>query len=316
MRPAASVWDFQPMVKQGLRPMASILCNTAESHLERRDREVALDVCRGEHRWFKIALVYFRHSSLAPFLFFSSLIHLLLLAAWPRPEKKEREEKPIPVAFVRLPEAKSGAGSPRKPRPVEPPAQAPKNQAPLRGQTEERQASPRENELSVKAPESDPRPATQEEVFYAKRAEKTPELRSPVIEPALPTLKELLPPGIWVRAEEGGAISLDTREPRYLSYFSRIKQAIELVWEYPEPALRSRLEGKLVLEFTILENGQLEELRLIRSSGSAILDNEAARAVKAASPFEPIPPSIGKSRLQVIASFEYLDNRLRYGILP
>lgn len=116
------------------------------------------------------------------------------------------------------------------------------------------------------------------------------------------------------RKEE--AVQLNTREPKYISYFASIKRAIELVWEYPEPALRYGLQGKLVLEFTIVGNGQLESTRLIRSSGFSVLDREAMRAVKAAAPFHPIPPWIGKNRLEVIASFEYLDNRLKYSFTP
>ncbi len=56
--------------------------------------------------------------------------------------------------------------------------------------------------------------------------------------------------------------------------------------------------------------------RLIRSSGFSILDEEAIRSVQAAAPFHPIPPVIGKNRLPIIASFEYLDNRLKYSFAP
>jgi len=136
----------------------------------------------------------------------------------------------------------------------------------------------------------------------------------------LPTLRELLPPVRLFpsqgQAKNDGRIRLDSRETKYLSYFARIKRAIELVWEYPGPALQQGLEGKLVLEFAILGDGRLEKAHLIRSSGSPILDEEAIRAVRAASPFHPIPVGIGRDRLEIIASFEYLDNRLRYGFVP
>lgn len=145
--------------------------------------------------------------------------------------------------------------------------------------------------------------------------------RPAIVQRQLPTLKELLPPVTWAPPRErargnGETVRLDTREPKYISYFASIKRAIEIVWEYPEPALRHGLQGKLVLEFTILGNGQLDRTRLIRSSGFRVLDEEAMRAVRAASPFRPIPPWIGKNRLEIIASFEYLDNRLEYGFTP
>jgi len=141
-----------------------------------------------------------------------------------------------------------------------------------------------------------------------------------IVQRPLPTLKELLPP-VASSPSEGsasseGPIRLDTQEPKYISYFDSIKRAIEIEWQYPEPALRQGLQGKLILEFTVLGNGTLERARLIRSSGFSVLDEEAIRAVRAAAPFHPIPPWIGKARLDIIASFEYHDNRLKYGFAP
>lgn len=134
----------------------------------------------------------------------------------------------------------------------------------------------------------------------------------------LPTLNDLLPPATRSppegrRSSSEDAVRLDTRDPKYVSYLTSVKRAIELVWEYPEPALRHRVQGKLVVEFTILGNGVLEGTELIQSSGFPVLDREAIRAVRAAAPFQPIPPRIGKARIDIIASFEYHDNRLRAG---
>lgn len=130
----------------------------------------------------------------------------------------------------------------------------------------------------------------------------------------LPTLKELLPSATWssssARAEM--PISLNTNDPVYVTYFSKIKQLIESQWEYPELALRYGLQGRLALQFMIGANGQLEQLRLIRSSGSQVLDEEAVRAIKAAAPFPPIPPWIKPNPLLISASMEYHDNRLNY----
>lgn len=178
------------------------------------------------------------------------------------------------------------------------------------------------------AKKSTPLPEESERAAPEIRPEKErirPEPKNPsvdreqftILQRPLPSLKELLPPPTWSASRERSSsreepIRLDTREPKYLTYFNSIKRAIELVWEYPEPALRHGVQGKLVLEFTILANGSVEAARLIRSSGFSVLDQEALRAITAASPFHPIPPWIGKNRLDIIASFEYLDNRLHY----
>ena len=75
-------------------------------------------------------------------------------------------------------------------------------------------------------------------------------------------------------------------------------------------ALRYGLQGRLSLEFTIGGSGQLEQLRMTRSSGSQVLDEEAPRAIKAAAPFPPIPSWIKPILLSISASMEYHDNRL------
>jgi TonB family protein len=88
------------------------------------------------------------------------------------------------------------------------------------------------------------------------------------------------------------------------AYFDSIKRSIELGWQYPELALRYGLQGKLLLQFSILGNGKLESAKIIRSSGFNLLDNEALRAVSAAV-LPPIP-----ERLLISAWMEYrLDGR-------
>lgn len=139
-----------------------------------------------------------------------------------------------------------------------------------------------------------------------------------VAERPLPSLKDLLPPPTWSSsgARSSAPVSLNTRDPVYVTYFNKIKQMIESQWEYPEMALRYGLQGKLALEFTISGSGQLERIRLIRSSGSQLLDDEAVRAVKAAAPFPPIPPWIKPNPLSISASMEYHDNRVNYRFGP
>lgn len=155
-----------------------------------------------------------------------------------------------------------------------------------------------------------------------EKPRETPARREPiqeatvVTERPLPTLKELLPSATYSSADgrSGGAVSLNTRDPIYVSYFVKIKQNIEQQWEYPEVALRYGLQGRVSLEFTIGGGGQLEQLRMIRSSGSQVLDEEALRAIKAAAPFPPIPSWIKPVPLSISASMEYHDNRLNYRV--
>lgn len=136
--------------------------------------------------------------------------------------------------------------------------------------------------------------------------------KSVVSERRLPTVKELLPPLTYSSGDNRTPVSLNTRDPVYVSYFNRIKQAIEINWEYPELAKRYGLQGKLSVEFTVGADGQLEQLRMVRSSGSQLLDDEALRAIKAAAPFPRIPAWLKGSSLPISASMEYSDSRLNY----
>jgi len=249
-------------------------------------------------------------TSLIPFLLFSLALHLFFFFSWPNPPKREKITEQIPVAFLPSPEEKKTKPVKKtksiRTRPSKVPAQVAKKSTPL---PEEIKRDPWElSERERKREEPD--------YFKDQARGKNIIARRP-----LPTLKDLLPPVTWSSSGDPttireGAVRLDTRQPKYISYFTSIKRAIEVMWEYPEQALRHGLQGKLVLEFTILRNGDLRGARLIRSSGYSVLDREAMRALQIASPFQPIPPWIEKSRLDIIASFEYYDNRLKYGLIP
>lgn len=106
-------------------------------------------------------------------------------------------------------------------------------------------------------------------------------------------------------ADDNMPISLDTTETKYASYFARIKRQIERVWSYPAEAAQRGISGELTLRFQISREGNLLGLIIIDKSGSEILDLAAFKAVKDAVPFYPIPSSIDKDKLTILATFVY-----------
>jgi len=129
--------------------------------------------------------------------------------------------------------------------------------------------------------------------------------------PEKPITKGDLLPGRRDLIGSHRAIPLNTSDVRYASYTQTVKQWIESRWEYPDLAKQYGLQGRVVVEFTIRQNGHIELLSLVRSSGSKLLDEEAVRAIKAAVPFKPFPRSIQETSLRIIAGFIYSDQRLR-----
>ena len=101
------------------------------------------------------------------------------------------------------------------------------------------------------------------------------------------------------------SIPLNTKDAKYVSYFSRVKQQIQRVWIYPPQATKNPMGGELSLKFEISKDGNLLSLRLINTSGSNILDANAIKAVKGAAPYYPFPRTIPKEKLSILATFVY-----------
>lgn len=107
-------------------------------------------------------------------------------------------------------------------------------------------------------------------------------------------------------------VDLSTKEFKYISYFTHLKRKIEGVWNYPEESILRGEQGRLFLVFTLNKKGELEDIKLIDSSGYKNLDKEAIRAIKVASPFNPFPKSWELEKLHIRASFEYSFKRFIY----
>lgn len=109
-----------------------------------------------------------------------------------------------------------------------------------------------------------------------------------------------------VKEEE--SVSLNTTEFKYYAYFAHLKRQIELAWNYPTEAQKNRWGGRLSVIFTIEGDGRVSSVKLLKSSGYEILDEYAIKAIWIASPFNPIPESIGTKRLKITANFQYINS--------
>jgi TonB family protein len=255
------------------------------------------------------------NTSLVRFFFVSVAVHTLFFSfIYLGRHVKIAPQDPIAVSLLLAPENEQPAPTPvprapTRPFKVKAPTVVAKKDSPV---SKERSFPAQEKTVKNEISRQDSIPAAPPSVPPSEPIRE----KTVVAERELPTVKDLLPPLTWSSSNSrvSAPVSLNTRDPIFVSYFNKIKQSIESEWEYPELALRYGLQGKLSLEFTIANDGQLAQLRLIRSSGSQLLDEEAIRAIKAAAPFPPIPPWIKPNPLPVSASMEYHDNRLNYGL--
>ncbi|MCK5681416.1 energy transducer TonB [bacterium] len=107
------------------------------------------------------------------------------------------------------------------------------------------------------------------------------------------------------KLKRGTEISLNTLDYKFHSYYLALKRKIELVWEYPYKARRTGAQGRLLMRFVINQDGSLAEVKILRSSGNALLDSEAVRAIHNAAPYPPLPERMHSKRLAITATFEY-----------
>ena len=105
--------------------------------------------------------------------------------------------------------------------------------------------------------------------------------------------------------EEGEAKSLNTDDIRFGSFLRHFETAVYGVWNYPREAARRGIEGITPVRITFNRKGDIEQVELLKSSGSDILDNEVLRALHHIGSIGSLPKGYTKDKFYLIASFHY-----------
>ena len=81
---------------------------------------------------------------------------------------------------------------------------------------------------------------------------------------------------------------------------------------YPREARANQLYGDVRLLVKLQASGIVEEITIMSSSGSTVLDSAAIESIRLASPFEPFPKSLANKydRIDVIRTWQFRENRL------
>jgi len=124
-----------------------------------------------------------------------------------------------------------------------------------------------------------------------KRIDKKPDQPRPELKPP-PLPKQITAQQVpQERIEEKVDVTSPDKDA-ILRYQDMVKQEIEEARRYPLWAKKHGIEGITHLYFTILPSGIGQDIKIIHSSGSNILDEEAVATVKRANPFHPIPKEV------------------------
>lgn len=104
-------------------------------------------------------------------------------------------------------------------------------------------------------------------------------------------------------------VSASTREYAYANYLRAWVDRAERVGNlnYPDQARQQRLGGQVVITVGVRRDGSLESARVLRSSGTPLLDDAALRIVQLAQPYPPLPDARdGVDILQVTRTWSFL----------
>ena len=88
-------------------------------------------------------------------------------------------------------------------------------------------------------------------------------------------------------------------------YLRKVLERIARFKRYPREARRDGVVGKVMVRFIVLADGSLQSPLLTGSSGDSRLDQAALDMLSRASPFPPIPRSLGVGKLELSLPVEF-----------
>ena len=108
------------------------------------------------------------------------------------------------------------------------------------------------------------------------------------------------------RKERNGEINkVDLNENEDFFYYKIVKEKIIKKIVYPEIARRRNIEGNVKIGFIVLRNGELEEIKVIKSSKYEILDKNSIDIIKSAFPFPKFPDTLNYEKILFVMDFNY-----------
>jgi protein TonB len=193
-----------------------------------------------------------------------------------------------------------GGGGPQAPPPSAPPEAKP---AP----TAEPAPPPPEKKQILKPPtpvkpeaKGLPDPDTAKNASPRKKA--TPEPQRAVAGASSSTGTGTATPGLDIMAPAGPGVPGGT-DPGGDWYLAGVQRKIWVLWNQQ---IRSGPQRSVSIQFSILADGSVTDVRVAATSGVYLLDQAAQRAIHTAAPFTPLPEHYATDRFTITATFKPL----------
>ncbi|HEU4409403.1 MAG TPA: energy transducer TonB [Polyangiaceae bacterium] len=105
---------------------------------------------------------------------------------------------------------------------------------------------------------------------------------------------------------QGPLVDLDGSDPRLSDYHRRLLAKIHPLWAnaFPRWAALEGLQGLAIIQFTVLADGSITGVRVLRPSGVPEFDENVRRAVLRAAPFAPLPANFNARSVNFKITFD------------
>lgn len=95
----------------------------------------------------------------------------------------------------------------------------------------------------------------------------------------------------------------DEDKSGFSTVLAGIRERIERARFYPDQARRQGVEGVVEVEFTLSSDGRVEDVKVLRSSGSPLLDEASIETIKRAAPYPVVEDWPRTLRIQLSITY-------------
>jgi protein TonB len=152
-------------------------------------------------------------------------------------------------------------------------------------------------------------PTRKSKVFENKQPEPENAVPGRGGPPNLPTGVGSTPgssPGLAIQGQGGGDFAA-----RYGWYIESVKRRIQQNWlqNTIDPNVRAARMAKTTMQFTILRDGTIKDVKLFQTSGNLSMDNSGMRAIQSSNPLPALPSDYSGSYVTVTFDFDLSQTR-------